>query len=50
MLFKVLGRYKDKILIIRTKAELVEYIDKAIKNGIISIDTETNNSLDPLTL
>ena len=46
---QVLGRYKDKILIIRTKAELVEYIDKAIKNGIISIDTETNNSLDPLT-
>ena len=46
---QVLGRYKDKISIIRTKAELIDYIDKAIKNNIISIDTETNNSLDPLT-
>ena len=26
-----------------------QYIDEAIRNGIIAIDTETNNSLEPLT-
>ena len=47
--YKVLGHYKDKICVIRTKEELTQHIDKAIENGIIAIDTETNNSLDALT-
>lgn len=46
---KVLGKYKDNIIVIKTKEELVSYINKAIKNKIVAIDTETNNSLDPLT-
>lgn len=46
---KVLGHYKDIITVIKTKEELANYIDHAISNGIIAIDTETNNSLDALT-
>lgn len=45
----ILGKYKENILVIKTYEQLVEYIDTAIYNGIIDIDTETNNSLDPLT-
>lgn len=46
---EVLKKHKDNVQIIRSKEELSEYIDKAIENKVISIDTETNNSLDPLT-
>lgn len=46
---RVLGVYKERTQVIKSKQELVEYIDAAIKNGVIAIDTETNNSLDPLT-
>ena len=46
---RILGVYKENTLVIKTREELSEYIDHAIKNGIIAIDTETNNSLDPLT-
>lgn len=46
---KYLGVYKSSTLVIRDKEEFVNYIDKAIQNGVIAIDTETNNSLDPLT-
>lgn len=46
---KILGVYKDQTVVIHTKEQLKDYIDAAIKNGIIAIDTETNNSLDPLT-
>ena len=45
----ILGRYRDNTLIIKSKEELHDYISTAISNGIIAIDTETNNSLDPLT-
>lgn len=47
--YRVLGRYKDSIITIRDKDTLIKYIDHAIKNGVIAIDTETNNSLDPIT-
>lgn len=43
---KKLGHYKDKILVIKTKQQLIDYINASIKNGIIAIDTETNNTLD----
>jgi len=48
MVNKNLGKYADDYIVIREERELEEYIDKAIENGIISIDTETN-SLDPIT-
>lgn len=44
-----LGHYKDNTVVIKTKEELHNYIDESIKNTIIAVDTETNNSLDPLT-
>jgi|GEM_PF-760024 len=43
-----LGHFKDNILVIKNKQQLIDYIDIAIKNGIIAIDTETNNTLDYL--
>lgn len=46
---KILGVYKNDTIVIKTKSELIEYIDRAIINGVIAIDTETNNSLDPIT-
>lgn len=45
----ILGKYEDDTQIISTRAELSAYIDAAIVNGEIAIDTETNNSLEPLT-
>lgn len=46
---RVLGGYTSNTKVITSKDELSQYIDEAISNGIIAIDTETNNSLDPLT-
>lgn len=46
---KILGRYKENTVVIKSREELTKYIDKAIQNGVIAIDTETNNSLDTLT-
>ena len=46
---RILGKQKENTLVIRDRQSFTEYIDKAIKFGRISIDTETNNSLDPLT-
>lgn len=46
---KVLGHYKDQMLVIRDRETLHNYISKSIENGIIALDTETNNSLDPIT-
>lgn len=39
---KHLGKFKDKICIIRQYDELVNYFDKAIEVGYMSIDTETD--------
>lgn len=47
--YRILGVYKDNTVVIKTKEELTLYIDEAIKNGVIAIDTETNNSLQPIT-
>lgn len=46
---KTLGRYKGFIKVIYGEEEASRYIDKAIKCGYLSFDTETNRSLDPLT-
>ncbi len=48
MVNKNLGKYADSYDVIRDEAEFEKYIDECIKNGVISIDTETN-SLDPIT-
>lgn len=42
-----LGQYKDDYLIIRDVGALRRYVDVAISNGVISIDTETTG-LDPM--
>lgn len=47
--YRVLGRYAENTQVIRTREELHDYISLAISNGVISIDTETNNSLEPIT-
>ena len=44
-----LGKYQDIILVIRDRNTFNNYISACINTGYISIDTETNNSLDPLT-
>ena len=46
---RVLGKQSDNIICIRDKETFHNYITKCINNNIIAIDTETNNSLDPVT-
>ena len=46
---RILGVYKENTVVIKTRSELHRYIDRAISNGVIAIDTETNNSLDPIS-
>lgn len=45
----ILGKQKKNVLVIRDKDTLNEYTENIINSGLISIDTETNNSLDPIT-
>ena len=47
--YKILGRYKNFVKVIRDEQEFNAYIDRAIGINCLSLDTETNNSLDPLT-
>ena len=46
---RILGVYKENTQVIKTREELHDYISKAIDNGVIAVDTETNNSLQPIT-
>jgi len=46
---RILGKEKTNIEVIRDKSRLGEYVNYCISNGIVAIDTETNNSLDPIT-
>lgn len=46
---KVLGKQRSNTVVIRDLNDFSAYIDKAIEKGFISVDTETNNSLDPIT-
>ncbi len=45
----ILGHYKEDTLVITTLEQLEKYIDKSIENGIIAVDTETNNTLNTIT-
>ena len=46
---EVLGKQKKNVVVIKTKEEFEDYITKAIEFGRIAVDTETNNSTDPMT-
>lgn len=48
-IYRVLGKQLDNVEVIYSRERFHEYIDTAIYNKIIAVDTETNNSLDPLT-
>ena len=45
---RILGDFEKDTIVIRDYEEFSKYIDIAIENGIVSIDTETNNSLDTI--
>ena len=47
--YKILGRYKNYVKVIRNENEFNNYINRAIELDCLTLDTETNNSLDPLT-
>lgn len=46
---ETLSVYKDNVRVIKSVEELHQFIDKAIANKVIALDTETDHSLDPLT-
>jgi len=46
---KILGKQRHNTVVIRSLDDFIAYINKAIQNGVIAVDTETNNSLDPVT-
>jgi DNA polymerase-1 len=47
--YKTLDKQKDDVVVIRTRKDLSDYITQSISNDMLAVDTETNNSLDPLT-
>ena len=47
--YRILGKHAEDTITLYSKEELHRFISKAIENDFISIDTETNKSLDPLT-
>lgn len=47
MVEKQLGHLRDRYIVIDSSPKLQEYLGNCIRNGIISIDTETTG-LDPL--
>ena len=46
---EVLGKQRKNVVVIKNKEAFEEYVSKAIEFGRIAIDTETNNSTDPMT-
>ena len=46
---RVLGKYQKNIITIVDKETFHNYVTACISSGIVAIDTETDNSLDPLT-
>ncbi len=46
---RVLGKQQDNIITISSVDVLHSYVSACLNTGVIAIDTETNNSLDPLT-
>lgn len=46
---EVLGKQRKNVVVIKTKEDFEAYVTKAIQFGRVAIDTETNNSTDPVT-
>ena len=46
---RVLGKYQKNIVNIVDKETFHNYVSSCIDIGVVAVDTETNNSLDPLT-
>ena len=46
---EVLGKQKKNVIVIKDKETFEDYITKAMQFGRIAVDTETNNSTDPMT-
>ena len=46
---RVLGKYQSSVVTITDMETFHNYVTSCIEAGIVAIDTETNNSLDPLT-
>ena len=46
--FSILGGYEQETVTIRDIDSFKEYIDKALENKVIAVDTETNNTLDTI--
>lgn len=47
--YRVLGKQKNNIIVIKDKTTFANYVTNAIKAGRIDVDTETNNSTDAMT-
>ena len=46
---EVLGKQKKNVVVIKDLESFEDYVTKAIQFGRIAVDTETNNSTDPMT-
>lgn len=46
---EVLGKQRKNVIVIKDKETFHDYVSNAIEFGRIAIDTETNNSTDPMT-
>lgn len=46
---RVLGHQKENVVVIKSEEALHDYISDCLRIGRVAVDTETNNSLDPIT-
>ena len=46
---EVLGKQRKNVVVIKDHESFEDYVTKAIQFGRIAVDTETNNSTDPMT-
>ena len=47
--YRILGSYVENTIVLDSYDKFVSYVDACVTNGVVAIDTETDNSLDPLT-
>ena len=46
---RVLAKQVENVTVITSREKYFEYLQGAVNAGVIAVDTETNNSLDPIT-
>ena len=46
---RVLAKQVENVTVITSREKYFEYLQGAVNSGVIAVDTETNNSLDPIT-